>query len=541
MQILNNKKGMLILLALVMVGFGIFFRFYRITESDFVFYDEGYYLNYNRDVMLLISRHEPDSFQEFFAAFSAYLRASLASAKALWFTIVNFRVYAVGYEGWFFPRVVSALAGALTLVVFYFFAKRFYRSRAVAWIAVVWLSLFPGHVFYSRLAIQEALSTLLVLLGFAFYLFPRRLHVRTIFSALFFGAAFFTNYRLIVLPLLVAVTEGWLAWSSRKRFDLRKIVWHTVTFLAVIFLVGALDGGQNTYITFGWMFHQAHLAQRPFSWLNLLSYPYYLFRLENILLAAAFFASGLLLFKRQRRLAWPFVLVLLHMLIFSFASDQGARYLCVMYPFIVMSAAYMMVFFLKRQEHNFAKVLVLLVVFAVCAQTYLKSWALAQSGSDYRPATEELLSRSPNTKFLSTQNFVQNLYVQNPGHVQVIPEPFEALVASYAEGYRYLVLCPQVYVSWGQDNERFQPRLKGYLDYMSRNIPPMKVYPHFNALTLERFVFDHNQDLATSIRFLQSAPQQGYGRLRVYDVSQVLDRMFAVLQQVTLRSQQNKP
>ncbi|MFA5259913.1 MAG: hypothetical protein WC450_01650 [Candidatus Omnitrophota bacterium] len=524
----KRTRNIFFALAMLFIFFGILFRVFRITNNDFVFYDEGYYLNYNRLVMYIIANHPPQDFGDFFNAFGAYLRTSLASAKALWFLVVNARVYFVGFNAWYFPRVVSAFSGILTLLILFFFVRRFFENRTVAWLAVVILAVYPSHVFYSRLGLQEALSTLLVLAGFFLYIFPSRFGLRAVLSAMAFAAAFFTNYRLIVLPVFYLFTEVWLSFCDSRPVNIRKLVWVTVAFFSLVFLIGGLDGGKNTYITFGWMFHQANLAKKQFHLINFFSFPYYIFRLDNWILGALFFGNIYLLYQKRFRAVFPFLCVCVQMLMFSFASEKGARYLCVMTPLIAMSVAYLLYAVFSEQPHN-------RVAWAVCGLAmislmYLKSWSLAKSTSDYRVAAEFILSQSKQEEFVSTQNYVQNLYVSDPEKVQPCPASFEGLFYLVSQGYRYLVLCPQAYVSLAENNERFHLRLTGFPEFVRTHIKPLKVYPHFNDALLERFVFDHNEQLLRSIRFLNQAHVHRYGELRIYDLSQVVNEALILMQ-----------
>ncbi len=528
-DLFQHKRSRLILSMLVgvFVFFGIIFRFYHISRNDFVFYDEGYYLNYNRLVMYLVSRHTPQGFDDFYRSFGAFLRTSLASAKALWFLVVNARVYFLGFDAWFFPRIVSALSGTATLFLLFLFSRRFYEKPAVACLSVVILALLPSHVFYSRLGLQEALSTLLVLLGFYFYVFPAHFSPRAFLAAGCFAAAFFTNYRLIILPVLFLFAEIWLSFSRKEPPHIRKFIWTTLTFFCCVFMIGNLDGGKNTYITFGWMFHQANLAKQQFSFLNLFSFPYYLFRLDNWILGFLFFGNILFIVQKKWRLCFPFLCVCLQMLIFSFASEKGARYLCVMTPFIAMSVAALLYFLFMEQPAN-------RYVWAACGLTmiclmYLKSWALTKSVSDYRTATEFILSTGKQVKFVSTQNYIQNLYVSDPDRIRECPSHFQGLFSLYSQGCRFLVLCPQAYVSLAENQERFSPRLVSFLDFIRSSMTPVKVFPHFNDVLLERFVFDHNEQLLRSVRFLSEARAKGYGELRVYDLSQIMNKALAIL------------
>lgn len=515
-------RKIIIILALCLAGIGILFRFYNITQNDFVFYDEGYYLNYNRLIGEIINRGYVRNFGEFLKAAGTYIRSSLGTGKALWFLIVDARIFIGAMESWFFPRLVAAIAGSLTLLLVYRFASRFYNSSLTGWIAVALLSILPSHVFYSRIGLQETLSTLLLLAGFYFYVFPRRFSPRTFISGLFFTAAFFANYRLIILPGLVAFCEVWGSLASGEKPNLRKYLWFVLTFFFFVVMIGNIDQGRNTVVTFSWMFHQANLAEQHFDPINLFSYPYYLFRLENGIFGVFFFGNIYLIFKRQRRYLFPFFLVCLHMLVFSFASEKGARYLCVMTPFIVMSAAFLMESLFRETRGTVFRGFLMICVIVMSTLMVNKAFAVSRIKSDYRTSVESMMTKSRNIKFLSTQNYIQNLYVPDRQNVSAPPRGFSSLVKLHDAGFRYLVVGPQAYISWTKDKERFRPQLDGYMGFVERHMKPATTYPHFNDVMLERFVFEHNENLRRSIDFLRVSQEKGFGRLRVYDLAQTI-------------------
>jgi hypothetical protein len=260
-----------------------------------------------------------------------------------------------------------------------------------------------------------------------------------------------------------------------------------------------------------------------------LSFPYYLFRLENPLLGILFFASVWLLFAKRFRSAFPFILVCLYMVLFSFASEKGARYLCVMLPFIALVVAEMMSIFLfeisslKLRRIGQALLAVLIVSLA------MKSSQITFGHSDYSRSAKEILAQGQHIRYVSTQNYVQNIFVNNPDDIAGCPENFEGLLKLYQQGYRYLVLCPQAYVSWGKDDKRFNPELKGYLEFIRRSISPVKVFAHFSPALMERFVFDHNENLPRSIRFISLNKEKGFHEIRVYDLATVITETLQVL------------
>lgn len=222
--ILESLKRQPLFLGTIVCGIlGVALRVYHITRNDFVFYDEGFYLNYSRFFGDIMERHPPDTFSQSLSAVWAYLRISLSTGKALWFALVDARMFFGGFKAWSFSREVACLFGVLTIFIVYPFAQRFYSSRRVALLSVAFCALLPSLVFYSRVGLQETLSAFLIVLGFYFYLFPARFGLRTFIAGLIFGAAFFSNYRLIILPGLILVVELWGSFSQRQIPNFRKI------------------------------------------------------------------------------------------------------------------------------------------------------------------------------------------------------------------------------------------------------------------------------------------------------------------------------
>jgi len=506
---------------------GCVFRLWQITRNDFVFYDEGFYLNHNRALGEMMAAHQPLDMTNLKRAFKIYGRTCLASGKSLWFLLADARIFWGRVHEWFWARVLAAILGILTIFLTYGFAARFFRCRWTAWLSAAILTVLPSHVFYSRLGMQEALSTFLVLLGFYFYIFPRRFSVRTLAAGFFFGLAFFSNYRLIMLPVLILTAECWLSRTDHRACDWRKWIWVNLSFAMMAFgLGGALFGGINTFVIFAWVFHQQNLAAAQFHWFNLLSYPYYIIRLEHWTFALVlFFGLGLLIRDRHRREWMPLVLAAVQMLIFSLPEEKGARYLCVMYPFMAMSVAYtaVRVFrYLRNPRHRvvWGAVIVGMLMILTRASSHM-----AMIGSDYRTCAGFLTARNPGVKFLSTQKYVQDLFVADRDQVRDVPRRFSSLVEEFSNGYEYLVLGPQAYMSLTPGARRFALKLDGPYEMILQRMEPLKTYDHFNRVMLERFVLEHSSNLLDSTEFLRLADARGFGRLRVYDLKFCLPLM----------------
>lgn len=523
---MNLKKIFYWVCALAVLA-GVFLRFFHLRESGFFFYDEAFYLRHNLPILEFIQKNLPQTLNDRWIALQLYLRSALGSGKSLWFLVMDSRFFFGGLHDWMLPKVIAACFGVLSLPLAYMFARRYYADKAVALLAVALMAIMPSMVFYSRIGLQEALSVCLVLSGMYLYLFNRGLNLRTLLAGIVLAAAFFSNYRLIVLPALVFCAEAWEGVALKKGFDLRKYVWSTVAFMACVVVVGNLLDGANTRVIFAWVFHQEDIAGASFSWINLLSYPFYLLLLDTALFAGAFFAGIWFFAKRGREKALPFVLVLAQMVIFSLPSEKGARYLCVMLPFAVMSVSFMLISIyqsLPREIHRrcvlgFAALMSLLMV--------VKSVELMLARSDYEPALAMVDKHVPGAKILSTQDQVHGLYAAPSSRVKPVPMSFERLLPLYNDGYRYLIVDPQVYVGMSA-GVRFKPELRDYMSFVDKQLKPVAEFDHMNHAMLERFVCEHSENLGQSIRFLYSRDIKRMSSIRIYDLNGVVPRMAEI-------------
>ncbi len=520
--------------CLIVIVLGIGFRFYRITDNTFVFYDEGMWLLQNQSFVRHIEQSAGEGLSKIGSLLNISFHLSLQTGKALWAFISQSRGFFVGEQGYYFNRVVSAIFGTLSIAIVYFFANRLYQSRWIGLLSASLLAVLPSHVFYSRLALQEGLSVCLFLLGMYLYVFPRRMTWRVFAASMCFAGVFFANYRMIIIPFFVALTELYMSLAERRRPEYEKYVYHTLLFLLIVFGIGALDGGANTFVTFGWMFHQTHLAKGTFDWVNLLSYPYYIYRFEGLLFAVLFFLNLILVVRGKFKEAYPFVLIMVFMLVFSIPQEKGVRYLTSGYPFMAMAVAAVVGHFVTMSSRAWIRRAVLVLVGLSFIVQIGRCLPMAGYSNDYATSIRDAVEQDPSARFVSTQAMVQRLYVEDASRVAEFRYGIAYLEALRRQGYSYLMIDPQAYVSFTDDKRRFTPKLKGYLEFIRHQVNPVQTYPHFAPALLERFVLEHNENLRQSIAFLNMSEANGFGELRVYDIQtcmQYLQRGLLLMQQ----------
>ena len=476
------------------------------------------YLGYYREFLNLVAANPPKNFSELFVILGLMFKGALTTAKALWFFLLNLRVFITGPEGWYCARLVSAFCGVATIGLTYLLARRYFRSTRIALLSALFLALLPSHVFYSRLGMQESLSALLFLGAIYLYLFPSSISWRIPVSAFLLSCVFFTNYRMIIAPVFLVAIELFESFKDKQPPQWKKLMIGIGVFVIIVWGVGSLYGGVNRYVTFGWMTHQAQEAQGQRNLLSLFSYPYYVFALEGILFALLFWANTYFVVKKQWSKLFPFILVLIQMIGFSLAAEKGARYLCVVLPFMAVAAAVSADFFLNSARKKIYGI----IIAVVCLGMTIESWKIAISSTDYAKAVHIVLAHDPKAKMLSTQFLVEQLYVKDEKIIKDCPKNLSDFIILYQQGYHYLILDPQAYISWTKDAQRFSPPLIDFLEFIRARATPLVVLDHLNAPLLKRFVLDHNQNLTQSIKFLSSASGAGHGQIRIYDIGQCL-------------------
>lgn len=499
---------------MIILGMGL--RLFNIAHDDFYFFDAGMYLNYGRIMLDPFNQLTHKTFSDYLEAILHWWTFAFRTDRPLWQLLVDARIFFQATENWAYIRGISAVMGILTIGITYQFARKLYRSDQIGLMSAAVLALLPSHVFYSRLGLPDATTTLLFLLSLYLYIFPRQIGIRTFLSSLCLACAFFTNYRCLILPLFVVFSELIIAFSEHRRPDIKKCTWSIVAFLMIIVPI-ALFNSSYIEVTSQWIFRQAGLARSHFSALNLFSYPYQIFRLENWPFALLLLGNIYFIYKKDWLKAFPFSLVCLRMAVFSFSSDKAARYLCAVTPFMAMAAALLLASWLENAKDRMQRNLVILVISITIGAFLVKTIPLITNCSAYAPAMEYLKSMDPDPKVVSTQPLILKLFTKNRNNVIFCPEiNDDSFLILPEQGYRFFIIGPQAYVGWTNDGMSFSGDLGGVVGFFDKRVKPLKVIPHLNEAMLERFVFEHNQNLARSIAFMKGDHAQA-GDLRIYD------------------------
>ncbi|MBF0385623.1 MAG: phospholipid carrier-dependent glycosyltransferase [Candidatus Omnitrophica bacterium] len=527
--LLSKHNKIILILAIVLIALGVFFRFYDINKNDFVFYDEGMWLNLGNELLVRMDEAKTNSFTDFFAAVKLIFRISLSTAKSFWAFLSLSRGLILSADSYYFSRIISAVCGSLTILLVFVFARKFYGSFFVALLSAVIIALYPSHIFYSRLALQESLSTLLFLIAIHSYINGTKISYKTILSGVLLSLVYFSNYRMIVSPFFILFCEIYLSVSERRKINWLKAFCCIGVFAILVFFVSSLYGWANGKITFAWMFHQNELSEKGRSAMNIFSYPYYLFRLDGIFFGVLFISGLFPLFRRNLRQLMPFVFACAAMLLFSFPQEKGVRYICFAMPFIAMSISYTLERFIEDKYFKKQSFLIFTVLLlGVIAEGSFKGFNNTFYHNDYRQSVDLVKGRDPSAKIVSTQFMVQKLYVKNKKDIVEAPDSFEKLLSLYSAGYRYLIIDPQAFVSLSADKKRFSGKLVSYMDFAIGQVKPIYIFSHMSKGLFERFVLEHNESLPISLQFLEKSKGGRNRYLYLYDIGSIMIKMYEI-------------
>ena len=517
-----HRVFLFLLSGLILLGCLI--RFVGIQENRFVYFDEGMWLNHNRGFVEMVKAHPPQNLADVGKALFFFFRVSIETAKPLWSFISSLRYFFTGSEGWYFVRMVSAICGCLTVMMVFLLVRRLYQSVGLACLSAALLAVLPSHIYYSQLGLQESFSTLFFLLGI--YLYVRKVEfniIHVLWSGFFLAMVFLSNYRMVVSPIFICMIECYLSWVQHRKFDLRKFVWLTLVFLFFGLGVGIFNKGHNVYVSFGWMFHQSSLAKGHCEWFNLLSYPYFIFNLETWIFGLLFFGSMYFLWRKEWLKFFPALVVFLQMILFSFSQEKAARFLCVVLPFMAIASALVINEGLIRIQHRYLKKVLYVCMVFMLAQQLKADAAIIRFTTDYQSSMEFIRQKTPAAKILSTQSEIQTLYASQAQDVLKVPMDHAKLLEYAGLGYQYLILDPQAYISYTDNQKRFSLKLAGYLGFLEQTVKPVETFPHFRPELLKRFVFDQNESLWQSINFLKQNQDGHLGTLKIYAMNDCIE------------------
>jgi len=213
------KKNIL-LIVFILTIFGGFLRFYNLENNPpSLSIDEVAY-GYSAYSILKTARDETGEFMPLtFRSTGDYKNPVFVYSLVPTIALFGLNEFGVRFN--------AALVGTLSIPLFFLFVKRLTQDTRIALIGTIFLTLSSWHIYYSRVATDHLLGTLLVMLGIFFYL--KNNNLSTIISAVILAVSMYTYHsQRIFVPLFIFALL-----LITKRFKLPS----TKLFLAIFFIL----------------------------------------------------------------------------------------------------------------------------------------------------------------------------------------------------------------------------------------------------------------------------------------------------------------
>lgn len=215
-------KHIVLIILVVFVGLGGFWRFYQLDQSPpSLNWDEAA-LGYNsylishtmKDEFGVVLPIATRSFNDYKATGSVYLMIPF-----LWIFGMN----EVGV------RALSVFAGTVQILLAFFIAWKTFHSKRTSLMAALFVSIAPYGIFFSRTMFEANVATTLFSLGYLFFLYwdktiqflRYKIHLFRFLSVFFFIASMYTYHSFKILVPLVFIAFVLLSKRSLRELVLR--------------------------------------------------------------------------------------------------------------------------------------------------------------------------------------------------------------------------------------------------------------------------------------------------------------------------------
>lgn len=316
----------------LVMALGILIRFWALDADPSILLDsgqigdEGYWL-YNAKSLALFGKTVPDQFYHDFAAAPLFSFASYLS-------FLNFGV------GFWQARLVSALAGIVTLLLTFMIAKQI--NERVALLATFIVSINTMLLLHNRLAVGESLSIMFATAGFYLLFLKRNTRV-------FSGAAFALSLLSKTTSFLYLPSSVLMMLSDvRRASDIKRPIYFSLSLailFSFVFGILYLEWGNEIrliYSTFGSWYAPRTIFGIWQNILNLFLHPFWgsPFLFSTVILASLN-SLHFLLYKqsrtRERRLLIMWVLGFFALGPFM-SGLSNARILGLIVPIVILAA-----------------------------------------------------------------------------------------------------------------------------------------------------------------------------------------------------------
>lgn len=449
--------------------------------------------------------------------------------------------------------LVSAVAGILTLLLVFFFARSAYGT--VAGLLAAAILAFSGiHVTYCRTGLTESLNTLIVITALFLYTMSRAHHstrAKALLSVtgLLLGAGFIVHYRTALIIALIVILEIFRSRGERNEGRTDKIkrlmaltgfaaipvlLWELPYYLAVLALHRLeiippfLTYFEQLLVHIFFVAH-TNLAStaKVFDFSNFLTYPYLFWKLEGAAMTAIIPAALTLALRERKPADGPVTVLLVLPLLFYSLAQPNARYAVLAAPFAAILAGRLV----SRIGESRPAAAAILAAALIVSGLYASFVACGLRSDGYASA-EALLHDRGGVKRIATYKTVAQVYGGVRNVAPNWPASSTELEELYNKGYRYFVVdfvkdgAKKLIERYGISDPEILEKVErqiALIDLMEENTKPVFILDNPPVTALHN-IFEVNHSFRKSLEYLELVESEEtlLNQIRIYDISEFL-------------------
>jgi hypothetical protein len=432
-------------------------------------------------------------------------------------------------------NILSVVIGVETVWLTFQFTTRLYGSSELGLLSALFLAVSPLHVYFSRLALPEAMSCLLFLGGMYFYLIGQRRHDHNyiILTGLVLALAVLTNrFRVMLFPLGIVLME---IVDSRRRSEqiirrgkriLLFILSVIVTFVAFEIFLYLLNFSGIHIQPYSSMLHSSFSRHDAvFDPSSIALYPFYLLKTEG-LLALALLAGGMFFVRAENSSLFPLGLVLIQVLVSSLVDEKALRAISVISPFMSILMAVCVFHVLQKfSGPQKSRVITGVVVVVIVGANVVNVKDVYSFRSDHFNAVNYVDENFEHTGILSLNAPMFRVFHESVRVDDLLPYDLNRLSSAGLDGYGAIVLDPQLSVIKMWQGEGLVGKAPGLLGEIETKCHPKKIYDHFGESLMEVFIMEHNVHPYPELRSALGGVDASAGRIYIYSLEECVETL----------------
>jgi len=215
-----------LIVLIVLIGLAIVFRFYKLGSVPIELFGDELDIGYQAySIVKTGGDYFGNKWPVFFRSFDEYRMPVLVYLTTPFVGIFGLNAWVV--------RLIPALFGCLSIVLFWYLLKKITASKTIALIGAVLMGFVPWHLHYSRSGFDVTVLLTIILTSIIFFIKGLKNKTFLILSFLLWPLAFYTYSTSLVFSIFFLPFVFWIFRKKLSKLDKKSLSMAGIAFFIV--------------------------------------------------------------------------------------------------------------------------------------------------------------------------------------------------------------------------------------------------------------------------------------------------------------------